>query len=58
MCYPKSVTFIKFLLDFCIYDNILGMIQITGKKLLYVKYSKSGQILHVDKTCFPRPGHI
>ena len=41
-----------------IYDDILDMIQITDKKLLYVKLSKLDQILHVDKTCFPRPGHI
>ena len=58
MCYPKSVNFIEFLIDFCIYDDILDMIQITDKKLLHFKVSKSGQILCVDKTCFPRPGHI
>ena len=57
MCYPKSVNFIEFLMDFCIYDDILDMIQITDKKLLHFKLSKSGQILRVDKTCFPRPGH-
>ena len=33
-------------------------IQITDKKLLHSKLSESGQILHVDKTSFPRPGHI
>ena len=58
MCYPESVDFIEFLMDFCIYDDILDMIQITDKKLLHFKLSKSGKILHVDKTCFPRPGHI
>ena len=58
MCYLKSVSFIEFLMDFCIYDNILNTIWITDKKLLHFKLSKSGQILHVDKTCFPRPGHI
>ena len=58
MCYPKSVNCIKFLIDCCIYDDILDMIEMTDKKLLHVKLSKSGQILHVDKTCFPRPGHI
>ena len=57
MCYPKSVNFIEFLIDCCIYDDILDMIEITDKKLLHVKLSKLGQILHVDKTCFPRPGH-
>ena len=58
MCYPHSVNFTEFLMDYCIYDDILNMIQTTDKKLLPFKLSKSGQILHVDKTCFPRPGHI
>ena len=57
-CYPKSVNFIEFLMEFCICDYILDTIQITDKKLLPFKLSKSGQILRVDKTCFPRPGHI
>ena len=57
-CYPISVNFIEFPMDFCIYDDILDMIQITDKKLLYFKLSKSGQILRVDKTCFPRLSHI
>ena len=58
MCYPNSVSFIEFLMDFCTYDDILDTIPITDKKLLHFKPSKSGQILRVDKTCFPRPGHI
>ena len=58
MCYQKSVNFIEFLMDFCIYDYILKTIGVTDKTLLHVKLSKPGQILHVDKTCFPRPGHI
>ena len=58
MCYPKSVNFIELLMDFCIYDDILDMIHVTDKKLLHFKPSKSGQILRVHKTCFPRPGHI
>ena len=58
MSYTKSVNFIEFLMDFCIYDDILDMLQVTDKKLLHFKFSKSGQILLVDKTCFPRPGHI
>ena len=58
MRYPNSVDFIEFLMDFCIYDNILDTIQIINKKLLHFKLLKSGQILCVDKTCFPRPGHI
>ena len=58
MCYPKSVNFIEFLMGFCIYDDILDTIQITDKKLLHFKLSKSGQILRVDKTCFFRCHHI
>ena len=58
MCYPKSVNFIEFLMDFCIHDDIFNIIHITNKKLLHFKLSKSGQILRVDKTYFPRPGHI
>ena len=45
-------------MDLCIYDDILDTILITDKKLLHFKLSKSGHILHVDKTDFPRPGHI
>ena len=33
MCYAKSVSSIEFLMDFCIYDDILDMIQVTDKKL-------------------------
>ena len=58
ICYPKSVSFIEFLMDVCIYDDILDAIWIADKKLLHFKLSKSGQILHVDKTSFPRPDHI
>ena len=58
MCYPKSVNFIEFLIDCYISDDILHMIEMTDKKLLHVKLSKLGQILRVDKTCFPRPCHI
>ena len=50
--------FIEFLMDFSICDDIVDTIPITDKKLLHFKLSKLGQILHVDKTCFPRPGHI
>ena len=45
-------------MDFCTYDDILDAIHSTHKMLLHFKLSKSGQILRVDKTCFPRPGHI
>ena len=31
MCSLNSVSFIDFLMDFCIYDDILDMIQITDK---------------------------
>ena len=34
------------------------VIQSTDKKLLHFNLSKSGRILRVDNTCFPRPGHI
>ena len=57
MCNPKSVNFIEFLIDFCINDDILDTILITDIKLLHFKLSKSGQILRVDKTGYPRPGH-
>ena len=56
MCYPNSVKFIEFLMDFCIYDDILDMIQIADKTLLLFKLSKSGQILRVDiRPVFPGP---
>ena len=58
MCYTKSVSCIEFLIDFCIYDDFLDTLLVTSEKLLHFKLSKSGQILYVDKTCFPRPGHI
>ena len=56
--YPIFVSFIEFLMDLYIYDDILDAIWIADKKLLHFKFSKLGQILHVDKTSFPRPGHI
>ena len=40
------------------YDDILGTILITDKKLLHYELSKSSQNLCVDKTGFPRPSHI
>ena len=54
----KSVSFIEFLMDFCTYDDILGTIWVTDKRLLHFKLSKSGQILQVDKTGFSRLSHI
>ena len=44
MCYPQSVNCIEFFMDYCIYDDILDTIQITDKKLLHFKLSKSGHI--------------
>ena len=41
MCYPKYASFIVFLTDLCIYDDILDT---TVKKLLHFKLSKSGQV--------------
>ena len=58
MCYLQSVSFIEFLMDVCTYDFILDTIWFTDKKLLHFKLSKSGHILGVNKTSFPRPGHI
>ena len=47
-------------MDFCIilYDDMLDTIWITDKNLLHFKLSQSGQVLHVDKTSVPRPGHM
>ena len=39
-------------------DDIVDTILITDKKLLHFKLSKSGQILRIDMTSFPRPSHI
>ena len=58
MSYPKSVSFIEYLMYCCKYDDILGTIQNADKKLLHFKLSESGQILHVDKIGFLRPSHI
>ena len=58
MYYLKAVNFIKLFMVFSIYDDILDTIQITDRTLLHFKLSKSGQVLCVDKTCFPRPSHI
>ena len=53
VCAIQSVGFIKYLMDFCIYDDIIDIIRITDKKLIHFKLSESGQILHVDNTSFP-----
>ena len=54
----KICQFIEFLMSFCVYDDILDKRWITDKKFLHFKLSKSGHILRVDKTSFPRLGHI
>ena len=51
--YAGSIVFIEFFMDFCIYNDILDTIWITDKSLLHFKFSKSGQILRVDKSSFP-----
>ena len=52
MCYPNSVGFIEFLMDFSIYDNMLHN---TDKKLLHLKLSKSGQFYLQKRQVFPVP---
>ena len=54
MCDSKSVCFIEFLMNFC-YDITCAKL-LLGKTVM--EEQKLGQILHVDKTCFLRPGHI
>ena len=53
----KSVRFIEFLMKFCINDKIFLTILIKTKELLHYKVFKLGKNVHVDKTCFLRPGH-
>ena len=60
MCYP--CTNLLFLLN-SLWIFYIGMMtfwiqyQLQIKKLLHFKLLKSGQIICVDKTSFPRPGH-
>ena len=49
--YTKSVSFIEFLMNFCISGDNLGAILITDKKL-FVKLPKLGQILREDETAW------
>ena len=58
MCYTQSVSSIEFLRKYCIYDEICVEILFHEKELLNFKDYKLGQILHVDKTGFLRPGYI
>ena len=56
--YFNPVNFNKQLRNFCTYDEICINIPSSQQELSSFKYSKFGQILCVDKTCFLRPGHI
>ena len=56
--YPRSICFIEIFMYFCIHDDILHRIWITDKRLLHFRFTKSDQILCVDKIGFSRPGHI
>ena len=58
LCYPIFVSCIEFLRILCIYDKICGKMLCCRDEILYLKYSKLGQISRVDKTCFLRPSHI
>ena len=40
MCNPKSFSFIEFLMDVCIYDNLLDTIRFTDKNY-YIFYSQN-----------------
>ena len=53
----KSVWIIDFLMECIYYDKICYNTE-SRQKLLHVTVPKLGQILHVDKTDFIRPGHI
>ena len=56
--YPNSISFIEFLRILCIYDELHVKILFCHDEILHFKDRNVGQILHVDKTCFLRPGHI
>ena len=57
VCYPNSVNFIEFLRILCIYDELCVKILFCHDEILHFKDRNLGQILHVNKTCFLRPGH-
>ena len=57
VCYPNSVRFIEFLGISCIYAEICVKMLYCQDEILHFKDQNLGQILHVDKTCFLRPGH-
>ena len=56
--YLISINFNEQLRIFCTCDRICTNILCLEQKLFNFKNSKFAQILHVDKTCFLRPGHI
>ena len=58
VCYPNSVSFIEFLRILCMYDEICVKMLCSQDEIWHFKDRNLGQILHVDKTCFLRPGHI
>ena len=58
VCYSISVSCIAFLRNLCIYDEICAEMLCCHDEILHLKDRNLGQILHVDKTCFLRPGHI
>ena len=58
VCDPKYVSFINFLLDFCITDDILYAIWIIVKKLLDFKLSISGQIYMCIRLVFLAWSHL
>ena len=53
----NSVNFNEQLRIFCTCDKMYINILCLELKLFNFKNSKFAQILHVDKTCFLRPGH-
>ena len=57
MCYTKSISFGEFLMECCTYDEGFVTILIKDLKLLHYQVPKLGQVLHVDKTGFLRPGN-
>ena len=58
MCYANAVSFIEFLMYFCLTWENVDTLLITDRKLLHCKLSNLCKILCVDKTGFLRPAHI
>ena len=53
MCYPKSISFIHFLMDVCIYDDILVTIWFIEKNITF--NTKNQVKFYVNNH---RPGHV